>query len=114
LTEFPDPHYTALLPRSAYSRLCLTQPNFAPTPALQQYTGTWNISFMPRHFKYKAHSDILYQKGREFQTQYNENRRNVWDFKLNITLLIGKPETKGYCLNVDEKFLCKIKAGSTL
>jgi hypothetical protein len=40
----------ALLPQSAYSRPCLAQPNFAPIPALQQYTGIWNTSFVPRHF----------------------------------------------------------------
>jgi hypothetical protein len=33
-------------------------PNFAPIPALQKYTCIWNTSFVPRHFKYKAHSDI--------------------------------------------------------
>jgi hypothetical protein len=48
---------SALLPQSAYSRLCLAQPNFAPIPALQQYTCIWITSFVPRHFKYKAHSD---------------------------------------------------------
>jgi hypothetical protein len=48
---------SALLPQSAYSRLCLAQPNFAPISALQQYTCIWNTSFVPRHFKYKAHSN---------------------------------------------------------
>jgi hypothetical protein len=39
--------------------LLQTQPNFASIPALQQYTGTWNTSFVPRHFKYKTHSDSV-------------------------------------------------------
>jgi hypothetical protein len=50
---------SALLPQSTYSRLCLAQPNFAPIPALQQYTCIWDTSFVPRHFKYRAHSDTI-------------------------------------------------------
>jgi hypothetical protein len=48
---------STLSPQSAYSRLCLAQFNFASILALQQYFGTWNTSFVPRHFNYKAHSD---------------------------------------------------------
>jgi hypothetical protein len=37
--------------------LLLTPPCTAQLRSIQQYIGTWNTSFVPHHFKYKAHSD---------------------------------------------------------